>query len=174
MSVNEFYFLGKITRKFSYKGDLIIFLDTDEPSEYYHLDKIFIKVKDSYIPYFIEAIFPYKNNSIRVHFEDVNDENEAKMLINKEIYLPSNSLPVLEGNKFYYHEIEGFKIKDKKVGELGYIKYVNDKSPQHLFVVDYNKKEILIPINDDLIENIDRKEKLINMNLPSGLIELYF
>ena len=174
MSVNEFYFLGKITRKFSFKGDLIIFLDTDAPSEYYHLDKIFTKIKDRYIPYFIEEIFPYKNNSIRVHFEDINDENEAKMLINKEIYLPCNSLPVLEGNKFYYHEIEGFKIKDKKVGELGYIKYVNDKSPQHLFVVDYNKKEILIPINDDLIENIDRKEKLINMNLPSGLIELYF
>jgi 16S rRNA processing protein RimM len=174
MSVNEFYFLGKITRKFSFKGDLIIFLDTDAPSEYYHLDKIFIKIKDRYIPYFIEEIFPYKNNSIRVHFEDINDENEAKMLINKEIYLPCNSLPVLEGNKFYYHEIEGFKIKDKKVGELGYIKYVNDKSPQHLFVVDYNKKEILIPINDDLIENIDRKKKLINMNLPSGLIELYF
>ena len=174
MSMNEFYFLGKITRKFSFKGDLIIFLDTDAPSEYYHLDKIFIKIKDRYIPYFIEEIFPYKNNSIRVHFEDINDENEAKMLINKEIYLPCNSLPVLEGNKFYYHEIEGFKIKDKKVGELGYIKYVNDKSPQHLFVVDYNKKEILIPINDDLIENIDRKEKLINMNLPSGLIELYF
>ena len=98
MSVNEFYFLGKITRKFSFKGDLIIFLDTDAPSEYYHLDKIFIKIKDRYIPYFIEEIYPYKNNSIRVHFEDVNDENEAKMLINKEIYLPSNSLPVLEGN----------------------------------------------------------------------------
>ena len=174
MSVNEFYFLGKITRKFSFKGDLIIFLDTDAPSEYYHLDKIFIKIKDRYIPYFIEEIYPYKNNSIRVHFEDVNDENEAKVLINKEIYLPSNSLPALEGNKFYYHEIEGFKIKDKKVGELGFIKYVNDKSPQHLFVVDYNKKEILIPISDDLIENIDRNEKLINMNLPSGLIELYF
>jgi 16S rRNA processing protein RimM len=64
-------------------------------------------------------------------------------------------------------------IKDKNVGELGSVKYVNDKSPQHLFVVDYKKKEILIPINDELIENINRKEKLINMNLPSGLIELY-
>ena len=173
MSVNEFYFLGKITRKFSFKGDLIIFLDTDAPSEYYHLDKIFIKIKDRYIPYFIEKIYPYKNNSIRVHFEDIDNEHEAKDLINKEIYLPANSLPVLEGNKFYYHEIEGFMIKDKNVGELGSVKYVNDKSPQHLFVVDYKKKEILIPINDELIENINRKEKLINMNLPSGLIELY-
>ena len=165
---------GKLLESLALKGDLIIFLDTDVPFEYYHLDKIFIKIKDRYIPYFIEKIYPYKNNSIRVHFEDIDDEYEAKDLINKEIYLPTNSLPVLEGNKFYYHEIEGFKIKDKKVGELGSIKYVNDKSPQHLFVVDYNKKEILIPINDDLIENIDRNEKLINMNLPSGLIELYF
>ena len=172
--MNEFYFLGKITRKFSFKGDLIIFLDTDEPSEYYHLDKIFIKIKDRYIPYFIEKIYPYKNNSIRVHFEDIDNEHEAKDLINKEIYLPANSLPVLEGNKFYYHEIEGFKIKDNKVGELGFVKYVNDKSPQHLFVVDFNKKEILIPINDELIENINRKEKVINMNLPSGLIELNY
>lgn len=171
--MNEFYFLGKITRKFSFKGDLIIFLDTDSPSEYYHLDKIFIKIKDRYIPYFVEDVYPYKNNSIRVHLEDINDENEAKNLINKEIYLRTDSLPVLEGNKFYYHEIEGFMIKDKKVGELGFIKYVNDKSPQHLFVVDYKKKEILIPINDELIENINRKEKLITMNLPSGLIELY-
>ena len=94
-------------------------------------------------------------------------------LINKEIYLPISSLPTLEGNKFYYHEVEGFKIVDKKNGDIGFIKYVNDKSPQHLFVLDHNKKEVLVPINDDLIIDIDRKEKLIRMDLPSGLIELY-
>ena len=174
MNDSKFYFLGKITRKYSFKGELIIYLDTDNPSHYFQIKKVFIKINDRFIPYFFTEIYPYKKNSIRVKVEDVNDENEANQLINKEIYLPTSSLPTLEGNKFYYHEVEGFKIIDKKNGDIGFIKYVNDKSPQHLFVVDYNKKEILIPINDDLIENIDRKEKLINMNLPSGLIELYF
>ena len=65
------------------------------------------------------------------------------------------------------------EIKIEKIGDVGFIKYVNDKSPQHLFVLEYDKKEILIPINDELIIKIDRKKKLIRMNLPNGLIQLY-
>ena len=173
MNERDYYYLGKITRKYSFKGELILFLDTDSPSEYYNLDKIFLKINDRFIPYFISEIYPYKNYSIRVKLEEIDTEIKANSLINIEIYLPINSLPALKGNKFYYHEVEGFKIIDKNIGEIGIIKNINDNSPQHLFVVISNLKEILIPINDTLIESVNRKEKLINMNLPAGLIELY-
>ena len=173
MNERDYYYLGKITRKYSFKGELILFLDTDSPSEYYNLDKIFLKINDRFIPYFISEIYPYKNSSIRVKLEEIDTEIKANSLINIEIYLPINSLPALKGNKFYYHEVEGFKVIDKNIGEIGIIKNINDNSPQHLFVVISNLKEILIPINDRLIESINRKEKLINMNLPAGLIELY-
>ena len=56
MNENNYYYLGKITRKFSFKGELIIFLDTDTPSHYYGLKKIFLKVNNSYLPYFISKI----------------------------------------------------------------------------------------------------------------------
>ena len=45
MDNNQFFYLGKITRKFSFKGELIIFLDTDSPSTYYDLKKVFIQNK---------------------------------------------------------------------------------------------------------------------------------
>ena len=168
------FYVGTIVGKYSFKGELLVKTDSDNPEDYTNLESIFVELSTGLVPFFIHKCQLHKSSLLRIDFEEVNNEKEADALIKKNLYLPLNLLPPLEGNKFYYHEIEGFKIKDKKVGELGYIKYVNDKSPQHLFVVDYNKKEILIPINDDLIENIDRKEKLINMNLPSGLIELYF
>ena len=82
MNENNYYYLGKITRKFSFKGELIIFLDTDTPSHYYGLKKIFLKVNNSYLPYFISKISKYKNNSIRVKFEDVKNESEAMELVN--------------------------------------------------------------------------------------------
>ena len=75
MGEDKFYFLGKITRKYSFKGELIIFLDTDKPTDYYQLDKVFIKLNDRYIPYFLTEIHPYKNSSIRVRIEDVNNED---------------------------------------------------------------------------------------------------
>ena len=173
MNQNNFFYLGKITRKFSFKGELIIFLDTDNPSIYFDLKKVFVKEDNSYIPYFISEISKYKNNSIRVKFEDIEDEEMALSLINKGIFLPIDELPELSGKKFYYHEVIGYMIHDITAGEIGVIEYINDQTSQHLFVVSKNGKEILIPINDDFILNLDRTNKIINLKLPDGLLKIY-
>ena len=173
MDENNYYYLGKVTRKFSFKGELIVFLDTDTPSHYYGLKKIFLKVDNSYIPYFISKISKYKNNSVRVKFEDVKNESEAMELINYEIFLPMEELPKLEGKKFYYHEVIGFKVIDINHGEIGEITHINDQTPQHLFVVKSSGKEILIPINDDFILDLDRINKIVNLKIPEGLLKIY-
>lgn len=173
MDNNQFFYLGKITRKFSFKGELIIFLDTDSPSTYYDLKKVFIKEENSYIPYFISEISKYKNSSIRVKFDDIDNESMVLNLINKEIFLPIDELPKLDGKKFYYHEIIGFKVNDAVHGEIGEIEYINDQTPQHLFVINNNSKEILVPVNDDFISKLDRVNKTIEMSLPDGFLEIY-
>tara|TARA_B100000524_G_scaffold106995_1_gene51715 strand:- start:126 stop:650 length:525 start_codon:yes stop_codon:yes gene_type:complete len=173
MNENNYYYLGKVTRKFSFKGELIVFLDTDTPSHYYGLKKIFLKVDNSYIPYFISKISKYKNNSVRVKFEDVKNESEAMELINYEVFLPIEELPKLEGKKFYYHEVIGFMVIDINHGKIGEITYINDQTPQHLFVVKSSGKEILIPINDDFILDLDRINKIVNLKIPEGLLKIY-
>ena len=173
MNENNYYYLGKITRKFSFKGELIIFLDTDTPSHYYGLKKIYLKVNNSYLPYFISKISKYKKNSVRVKLEDVSDESEAIKLINYEIFLPIDELPILKGKKFYYHEVIGFKVIDIIQGEVGEIEYINDQTPQHLFVIKNKGKEILIPINDDFILDLDRINKIISLKIPEGLLKIY-
>ena len=173
MNENNYYYLGKVTRKFSFKGELIVFLDTDTPSHYYGLKKVFLKFDNSYIPYFISKISKYKNNSVRVKFEDVKNESEAMKLINYEIFLPMEELPKLEGKKFYYHEVIGFKVIDINHGEIGEITHINDQTPQHLFVVKSSGKEILIPINDDFILDLDRINKIVNLKIPEGLLKIY-
>ena len=173
MNQSKFFYLGKITRKFSFKGELIIFLDTDSPSTYYDLKKVYVKEDDGCIPYFISEISKYKNNNIRVKFEDVENESMASNLINKEIFLPIGELPKLDGKKFYYHEVNGFQVEDIRHGKIGEIKYINDQTPQHLFVINSNDKEVLIPINDDFILELDRINKTIKMDLPEGLLKIY-
>ena len=64
-------------------------------------------------------------------------------------------------------------IHDITAGEIGVIEYINDQTSQHLFVVNKNGKEILIPINDDFILNLDRTNKIINLKLPDGLLKIY-
>ena len=172
MDKSNFYYLGKITRKYSFKGELIIFLDTDSTSFYKNLEKVYLGIDNSFIPYFIDSLSIYKSKNLKVKFEEIKNEDEAKQLINKKVYLPINSLPKLDGKKFYYHEVIGFEVQDINFGKIGVIESVNEQSPQHLFLVKSKNDKIYIPINDDLINKIDRPKKTIKMNLPDGLINL--
>lgn len=173
MKKKDCFYLGKIVKKYSFKGELLAKLDTDQPELYTQLDTLFIDINNSLIPYFIEESQLHKSDLLRIKFEDVSSEIDAEQLLKKEVYLPLALLPNLEGNTFYYHEIIGFTIVDENFGNVGTISAVNDSSAQVLFEIDRNGIQILIPLNDDIISSVDRTNKTITVNTPPGLIELY-
>lgn len=173
MTKEECFFLGKIVKKYSFKGELLIKLDTDEPNLYQDLDAIFINLRGNLIPFFLEKSQLHKSELLRVKFEDVDTEADADALIKSECYLPLSFLPELEDDKFYFHEIIGYKVEDRNFGFVGIIKGVNDTTAQSLFEIDRNGIEILIPMNDEFISKVDKPNKTIFVETPEGLIDLY-
>ena len=173
MQKKDCFYLGKIVRKYSFKGELLIKLDTYQPEIYKNLDAVFIFVGNSLIPFFIERSQLHKSDLLRVKFEEISTEEDAIALLKSDVYLPLELLPKLEGNKFYFHEVIGFIIKDVNFGNVGIIKSINDTTSQALFEIDRNGVEILIPINDEFIVEVNRDAKTITVETPEGLIELY-
>lgn len=173
MKKEDCFYLGKIVKKYSFKGELLAKLDTDEPDLYDNLDAIFIDLRGNLVPFFIESSQLHKSDLLRLKFEDVDTEADADALMKTELYLPLDLLPKLDGDKFYFHEVIGFKIKDKNFGDVGILKGINDSTAQALFEIDKNGTEILIPMNDEFIVKVDRKNKTIHVDTPEGLIELY-
>ena len=173
MRKEDCFYLGKIAKKFSFKGEVLIYLDTDEPELYDNLESVFVELNKNLVPFFIENISPHKNDFLRVSFEEVNSEQDADAILNKEVYLPLSTLPKLSGNKFYFHEVIGFEIEDLRVGVFGKIQSINDSSAQPLFEVLNGDVEILIPMIDQFLIKIDRENKKVIMDLPIGLVEMY-
>ena len=66
----------------------------------------------------------------------------------------------------------GYQTHDKVKGALGVIEDVLELPMQYLAKVNYNKKEVLIPLNDETIERIEKKTKTIYFNLPEGLLDI--
>jgi len=173
MRKEDCFYLGKIAKKFSFKGEVLIYLDTDEPELYEDMESVFVEFGKNLIPYFIENSSLHKNDFLRVRFEDVKTEAEAEELLGNAVYLPLKMLPKLTGNKFYFHEVIGFEVEDKRLGVVGVIQSINDSSAQPLFEVLKGDVEILIPMIDHFLVEIDRKNKKVKMDLPEGLIEMY-
>ena len=173
MQKKDCFYLGKIVKKYSFKGELLVKLDTDEPEIYDNLDAIFVELKNNLVPFFIERSQFHKSQLLRIKFEDVNSEEDADALMKSNLYLPLELLPKLEGDKFYFHEVIGFTVIDVNFGEVGIIKTINDSTAQALFEIDRDGIEILIPMNDDFIKKLDRDNKTIHVETPEGLIDLY-
>lgn len=169
----ECFYLGKIAKKFSFKGEVLVYIDSDEPEQYENMESVFVEIGKNLVPFFIESAYLHKNDFLRVQFEDVRSEGDADALMGKSLYLPLALLPELEGNKFYFHEVIGFDLEDKRLGVVGKIESVNDSSAQPLFEVKKGDIEILVPMIDQFLVEIDRKGKRVVMDLPEGLIEMY-
>lgn len=173
MEKKDCFYLGKIVKKYSFKGELLAKLDTNQPELYENLDAIFVEIRGNLVPFFVEHSQFHKSELLRIKFEEVDTEGDADALLKCDMYLPLELLPKLDGNKFYFHEVIGFIIKDKNFGKVGIIKGINDTTAQALFEIDRNGKEVLIPMNDDFIKKVDRPNKTILVETPEGLIDLY-
>ena len=171
--MKDYYYLGKITKKYSFKGEVLLKIDTDEPTYYKKIKSLFIYNKNKLTLHKIEVARFHKDSVLRLKFEGINSEEEANSIINCDIYLPLNNLPVLTGNKFYYHDVLNYLIIDENFGEIGKITNIKENISQDLFVIDYNKNEVLIPIHDEFIIKVDRNKKQIIVKTPEGLINLY-
>ena len=173
MRKEDCFYLGRIVRKHSFKGEVVIKLDTDEPELYQEMESIFVDLGNNLIPFFIEKSSLHKGNQLRVQFEDIYTEEEADAILKSDIYLPLDLLPKLSGNKFYYHEVIGFTMIDENFGEIGVLEHINDKAAQPLFEIKKGETEIFIPMIDHFIKKIDRDNKQIILSTPEGLIDLY-
>ncbi|MBD1261393.1 16S rRNA processing protein RimM [Maribacter polysiphoniae] len=173
MDKSSCFYLGKIVSKYSFKGEVLVKLDTDEPEIYENMESVFVSLGNNLVPFFIDKCRLHKSSLLRVDFEEVKTENDADRIMGCELYLPLSFLPKLSGDKFYFHEVIGFNLIDSVHGDIGIIESINDTTSQALFEVKKDEKELLIPINDQIITKVDRENKTIYVTTPEGLVDLY-
>jgi 16S rRNA processing protein RimM len=137
------------------------------------LKRVFVDVDGVLIPFFIDQLKPKNKGFVAVKFQDINEEIAAKKLLKKSIYLPEDELAELSDTSFYDHEISGFKVYDQIKGFIGIVDTVIDLTSNPLLRIEFNTNEILVPIFDGLIKNVDRDKKELHIQAPDGLIDLY-
>lgn len=172
---NEGYFeLGRVIRPHGFKGAVKIkfthpALDLIEIPE-----SVFVEQSSNLVPFFFESFTPQHNDFAIVSFDGITTEEEAKQLAGKSFFLPTEYEPVPEGKDFYNDELIGFKVIDSEHGEIGELFNVLEAPAQDVFEINHpSGKEIMIPVLDPFIEEIDRDNKILKLSAPPGLIDFY-
>ena len=171
MNTQDCFYLGKIVSKFSFKGEILLKLDSDE-IDFKKMKTIFLDIDGTIVPYAVDNIKLHKSSLLRIKLENIDSEEKANKNLKTKAYLPIKDLPKLNGNKFYYHEIINFTVLDLSLGNIGKVKEVNDQTSQPIIVVNNGLNEVMIPLVDDFLIEINRDKKTLKFNLPEGLTTL--
>ena len=172
MTKDKCFYVGKIVKTHGLKGEITLRIDNEQFDDIEELNYFLLDMNDQLIPFFIEDIAYYSNKAF-VLFQDLKTMEAASQLVGKSAYLPLELLPEKTGNDFYSYEVVDYLVVDEEKGELGKVNEIIEYPTQSIIQVLKEGKEILIPIHDDIIKDVNRDERKIYIKAPNGLIDMY-
>jgi 16S rRNA processing protein RimM len=165
--------LGTILKKAGNDGKLHMQLESETPEQYLNTESVFLEIHGKLVPFFIEQFKILNSQTAHLKLEDVDDAETAGSLTGSGVFLPLEMLPVLSGKKFYYFEVIGFSlINDADNILVGTIESIYEQGMNDLFILKSGEAEILVPIAEDWIIEINREKGQVRMDLPEGLISV--
>jgi 16S rRNA processing protein RimM len=165
-------YIGYISRTRGLKGEVQLFFEYPDYQEL-DFDVLFLEFDGKLVPYFVDTYKMHNNSTAYLFFEDIDHIDKATPLLRKQVYLQKDKLPVRDEDDFSILDLEGFFVIDEEYGDLGVIENIHEYPQQFVAALTLNEKEILFPLNEDMISFIDVEKKSITVTLPEGLIDLY-
>lgn len=171
MQIEDCFEIGYISKTHGLKGEVqILFLENPEQ---FKLQSVFIDYNGKLVPHFVQTYKIAQKNIGYFLFEDIDHIDKAEKIIKRSIFLSNKLKPKKKKSEFTYNDLKGFSVNDVQSGLLGEIADVKEFPKQFIASLMYQNKEILFPLNDDLIQFIDVDKKLLEVNLPDGLLNIY-
>ncbi len=163
--------VGTLTKTHGTKGEIAfsvnytIFEEVDVPF-------IILEPQGLFVPFYIEEIRMKDEESGIIKLERIESDQAALEYVGMTIFLPKIYLEEMEEEELVADYFLGFNIVDVKKGVVGKIIELDDSSENVLFVVEKEGEELLIPVADEFVVEIDHDNRVLMMDLPLGLLEL--
>ncbi|CDD33702.1 ribosome maturation factor RimM [Phocaeicola barnesiae] len=165
----EVFKIGVLNKPHGVKGE-IGFTFTDDVFDRVDCDYLILLLDGILVPFFIEEYRFRSDNVALVKFEGIDTAERARRFSNVEVYFPSKYLEEEDGISSWNFFV-GFQVEDIAHGNLGEITHVDDSTVNVLFVIERDGREILLPAHEEFIRGLDKKKKLLTVEIPDGLLE---
>ena len=170
--MTEYFKIGKFVSAFGLKGELVLKHNLGKKTALKDLQALFVEErKEAFLPYFIESAKAKSAEEILIKLQEVNTRESAIKLAQKEVWLAEPDFKKYAA-KTSPINLLGFAIVENG-NVLGTVLEVIEQPHQLLCRIEVQHKEAYIPLNEDTIQKIDKKNQQVIVQLPEGLLEIY-
>ena len=171
MAYNSDILLGRITKVSGYEGAVSVKLEKIFFENIPVMESVFLEIEGRLVPFFVSESEYSGADILKLTFEDYGSIDKIGEFTGCRVFLTSE-MPVFDKTDDI-QDLVGYKVSDLDKRFLGLVKAVIPNSGQWLLsVISEQNREILIPFHDHFILNIDKKKKILTMDIPEGLTEI--
>ena len=173
INLNDCIEIGQFTRPHGYKGQVILKLNNFSFDEIVEMEWVFVLIDGLPVPFFIGGFSERSSDSLIVELEDINSIEKARSLLNTRVLIEKKVLKECAVLKPGFSQMLGYKIIDILNGHIGHLDSIIDNPQNPLLRILKDKKEILLPLQDEFIVEINNTSKEIIVSCPSGLLDIF-
>jgi 16S rRNA processing protein RimM len=163
--------IGKIVKLHGFEGDALIIFDEAFSKKITKAEWVFLIINGLPVPFFISKLDIRLDSTAIIKLSDIDSSEDIKKLIGCEVAIIETGRG-RQSNNISQTDIAGYRVIDENAGEIGNATSVLNFNNNIVLQVFKCNKEILIPIAEEIILNIDDSKQIISVSLPEGLIEL--
>jgi len=165
--------VGFIHKPHGIHGELVIRFSEEFYETLEECPTLFLEIDNLLVPFFIadEGLRFKSGESVIAQLEWIDSDKKAKDLCGLSVYVDQNDVIEFD-DEVSPNALVGYQLFDEALGLIGEITEVNDYSGNLLLAVEYQGKDALVPLNEDLIVRLDEEKREIVLRIPEGLFDL--
>jgi len=160
--------IGRIVGPFGVHGEVKVQVHTDYPERFQQMARVYVGEEDNVQRVALLGARPHKGHLL-LRLEGCPDRTAAERLRGQWLYIPIEEAMPLDEDEYYEYEVLGLRVETVTEEFLGHVQEVLFTGANEVFVVKGDGGELLIPVLQDVVLEIDRAGERVVVALPSGL-----
>lgn len=163
--------LGQITKTSGFEGAVLVKLEKKFIENIPDMESVFVETDGRPVPFFIEWSEYTGSDVLRLKFEGYGSVDKVEELKGSRVFLTYGEQEADDNRDITI--LTGFAVVSQDEKILGTVMEIIANPGQMLLNIETpSGGELLIPLHQDLIRGIDKRKKLLHMDIPEGLTEI--
>lgn len=164
--------VAKAVRTRGLKGEVVADLLTDFPERFEEIESLVAVAADGHCKSVDLESFWFQNDRVVLKFVGCDDVDAAKEFVGCQFGVDEADRVELSDGEYYDFELEGCNVVAVNGAEIGTVRAVLKTGGTEILEIKAGNKEVLVPLAESIVVEIDIVEKRIVIDPPEGLLDL--
>ena len=163
--------VGVFANTHGVRGEIKVFPTTDDVTRFKKLKKIYLDKGMEKMELEIQSVRYFKNMVI-LKFKGIDNINDIEKYKGKDLLIHREQAVPLKEDEYFICDIIDSKVVAEDGEEVGVLKEVLQTGANDVYVVRTAEgKEVLLPVIDECVLNLNLEEKIVTVRLMPGILD---